>query len=74
MSDAGREVDIQELELGRHSGTAAGGGTQNGTKSGGSNYTFADGSARFYKYDASEYPVNLWCITDVSRAKYAVQY
>ena len=34
-----------------------------------SNYSFADGSARFYKYDASEYPVNLWCISDASIVK-----
>src|ERR1700722_6028438 len=70
FEDAGN--DIQELELGRHSATGAGGGTQNGSRSGGSNYSFADGSARFYKYDASEYPVNLWCISDASRATYAV--
>ena len=66
--------DIEELELGRHSATGAGGGTQNNTKSGGSNYAFVDGSARFYKYDASEYPINLWCIGDSARTTYAVQY
>jgi prepilin-type N-terminal cleavage/methylation domain-containing protein/prepilin-type processing-associated H-X9-DG protein len=66
--------DIQELELGRHAATGVGGGTQNGSKSGGSNYSFADGSARFYKYDASEYPRNLWCISDAARTTYAVQY
>ena len=69
----GEGNDLQELELGRHSATGAGGGTQNGTKSGGSNYSFADGSARFYKYDGSEYPVNLWCISDASRTTYAVR-
>lgn len=32
--------------------------------SGGSNFTFADGSARFLKYGGSVKPVNLWAITD----------
>jgi prepilin-type N-terminal cleavage/methylation domain-containing protein/prepilin-type processing-associated H-X9-DG protein len=66
--------DLDQLELGRHSATGAGGGTQNGTKSGGSNYSFVDGSARFYKYDAAESPINLWCVSDAARKQYPVQY
>lgn len=38
-----------------------------GAKSGGSNYAFVDGSARFLKYNACLKPVNLWGITDVVR-------
>jgi prepilin-type N-terminal cleavage/methylation domain-containing protein/prepilin-type processing-associated H-X9-DG protein len=66
--------DIDQLELGRHSSANAGGGTATQTRSGGSNYSFADGSARFYKYDAAEYPLNLWCISDAARKQYPVQY
>ncbi len=66
--------DIDQLELGRHASTGLGGGTQNQSRSGGSNYSFADGSARFYKYDAAEYPVNLWCISDNARKQLTVQY
>jgi len=64
--------DIQELELGRHSASGLGGGTQNGSRSGGSNYAMVDGSARFYKYGTSGYPVNMWCISDSARTNYAV--
>lgn len=49
------------LERGRHDGRGP------DTFTGGSNYTFADGSARFLKYFESEYPVNLWCVTDTNR-------
>lgn len=37
------------------------------TKNGGSNYTFADGSARFLKYRGTLYPLNLWAVTDEIR-------
>ena len=42
-----------------------------GTASGGSNYTFADGSSRFIKYGQSLWPVTLWCISDANRSYYA---
>lgn len=35
--------------------------------SGGSNYAFADGSARYYKYWASIQPKNLWGVTETWR-------
>jgi prepilin-type N-terminal cleavage/methylation domain-containing protein len=66
--------DIQELELGRHSSTGLGGGTANGSKSGGSNYAQADGSARFYKYGTTGWPINLWCVSDAARTANAVVY
>ena len=37
------------------------------TETGGSNYAFADGSARFMKVHTSLSPLNLWCITDSNR-------
>jgi prepilin-type N-terminal cleavage/methylation domain-containing protein/prepilin-type processing-associated H-X9-DG protein len=33
----------------------------------GSNYTFADGSARYLKANTVLYPLNLWCISDTNR-------
>lgn len=36
-------------------------------RSGGSNYAFADGSARFLKYGAAFSPKNLWAVTDEFR-------
>ncbi|HEY2081506.1 MAG TPA: prepilin-type N-terminal cleavage/methylation domain-containing protein [Verrucomicrobiae bacterium] len=42
-----------------------------GTGSGGSNLTFADGSARFIKYGQSLWPITLWCISDANRTTYA---
>jgi prepilin-type processing-associated H-X9-DG protein len=38
-----------------------------GSKSGGSNYTFADGSSRYIKYRGLLYPLNLWAVTDFFR-------
>jgi prepilin-type N-terminal cleavage/methylation domain-containing protein/prepilin-type processing-associated H-X9-DG protein len=35
--------------------------------SGGSNYTFADGSARYLRYKGTMYPLNLWAVTDFYR-------
>ena len=51
--------DFTEVEHGRHS--------RNGTGSGGSNYAFADGSARYLRYWQSLTPVNLWGVTDAWR-------
>jgi prepilin-type N-terminal cleavage/methylation domain-containing protein/prepilin-type processing-associated H-X9-DG protein len=38
------------------------------TDTGGSNYAFADGSARYLKVHTSLYPLNLWCISDTNRS------
>lgn len=64
--------DLSELELGRHSATGLGGGTENGSKSGGSNHAFIDGSARFLKYGSSGWPLNLWAVTDWGRTNLVV--
>lgn len=42
-----------------------------GTVSGGSNFTFADGSAQFIKYGGSCWPSSLWCNSDADRTAYA---
>ncbi len=64
----GDDID-QVLEQSRHSGNGA--SAISGSGSGGSNYTFTDGSARYFKCPAAMSPLNLWCITDTNRAYYA---
>lgn len=56
----GREGnDVEEIEQNRH---RSGRG-----KSGGSNFAFADGSARLLGYGRSTSPVNLWAVTEAWR-------
>ncbi|HWW02802.1 MAG TPA: prepilin-type N-terminal cleavage/methylation domain-containing protein [Candidatus Acidoferrum sp.] len=54
--------DDTELEQGRHEGLGP------GTRSGGSVYAMADGSARFIKYWRALGPLNLWCTLDDDRS------
>ena len=44
------------------------------TLTGGSNYTFADGSARFIKVPQAFNPLNMWCNSDLDRAANAFSY
>jgi prepilin-type N-terminal cleavage/methylation domain-containing protein len=60
--------DVTELELGRHMG----GGI--GTRSGGSNQAFLDGSSAFMKFGASLKPLNLWAISDYARANLQIVF
>jgi prepilin-type N-terminal cleavage/methylation domain-containing protein/prepilin-type processing-associated H-X9-DG protein len=53
---------LQVLEQTRHDGKK------------GSNYAFADGSARFLKFPQALGPINLWAINDSNRVFYAVSY
>jgi prepilin-type processing-associated H-X9-DG protein len=59
--------DLWQLERSRHGGN----GPKTGT--GGSNYSFADGSVRFIKYADALWPVNLWAAEDANRVRYAVK-
>jgi len=52
----------------RHNGRGEGSGT------GGSNNTYADGSVRFNKYGTAFDPLNLWAISDADRGAYAFDY
>ncbi|MBN8247751.1 MAG: type II secretion system protein [Verrucomicrobia bacterium] len=47
------------------------GGTRR-NRSGGSNYTFADGHAEFLKYRGALFPLNLWAVTDMFRTNRAL--
>ena len=44
------------------------------TSTGGSNYTFADGSARYIKFTGAFYPVNMWCVSSADRSLYYFNY
>jgi len=55
------------MEQGRHSGRGP------GTKTGGSNYAFSDGSTRYLKFGTSVKPLNMWCVSDEDRLIYIVQ-
>ena len=52
-------------EQSRHGGN--GGNNSTGTGSGGSNYAFADGGARYIKSPGAFYPANIWCISASNR-------
>ena len=52
----------------RHNGRGAGTGT------GGSNNTFVDGSARFYKFGTAFCPLNLWAVSAADRAANIIQF
>jgi prepilin-type N-terminal cleavage/methylation domain-containing protein/prepilin-type processing-associated H-X9-DG protein len=71
LEGEGNDID-QVLEQSRHGGTGA--SATSGSGSGGSNYAFTDGSARYYKCPTAMFPLNLWCITDANRQKYAHVY
>jgi prepilin-type N-terminal cleavage/methylation domain-containing protein len=62
--------DETELEQGRHSGAGL------KTRSGGSDYGFADGSARWVKFWRALGPINLWCVQDEDRTSpnYAIMF
>ena len=59
--------DADRVEHGCHSTTRK----QEG--SGGSNFTFIDGSVRFLKYGRSVWPLNQWAVSDADRQTYAFQ-
>ena len=52
----------------RHSGRGQGTGT------GGSNNTYADGSTRYNKYGTAFDPINLWAVSDADRVDNAILY
>jgi prepilin-type N-terminal cleavage/methylation domain-containing protein len=52
----------------RHSGRGE------GTQTGGSNNTYADGSTRYNKFGTAFDPLNLWAVSDADRVNYAISY
>jgi prepilin-type N-terminal cleavage/methylation domain-containing protein len=60
--------DFSAYAQDRHSGRGEGSGT------GGSNNTYADGSTRYDKYASTLDPLNLWAVSDANRLAYAFHY
>lgn len=59
--------DGVQVERGAHASQVV--GTR--SRSGGSNYAFADGSARFLKYSQDVWPRNLWAMDEADRISFA---
>ena len=57
--------DLDQIEQGCHSVV------RKAINSGGSNFAFVDGSARFMKYGKTVWPLNLWAVNDSNRVWYA---
>jgi prepilin-type N-terminal cleavage/methylation domain-containing protein/prepilin-type processing-associated H-X9-DG protein len=57
--------DVNRLEHGCHSVFHV------GTRAGGSNYAWVDGSVRYVKYGGTTWPLNLWAVSDFYRTTYA---
>ena len=63
--DEGVGNDLDQIEQGCHSVA------RKAINSGGSNYAFVDGSARFMRYGKTVWPLNLWAVNDTNRLHYA---
>ena len=57
--------DLDQIEQGCH------GVAHKARYSGGSNFDFVDGSARYMKYGTTVWPLNLWGVNDTNRLLYA---
>jgi prepilin-type N-terminal cleavage/methylation domain-containing protein/prepilin-type processing-associated H-X9-DG protein len=57
--------DADRIEHGCHSTL------RKGSRNGGSNYAFVDGSVHYLKYGLSTWPMNLWAVSDADRKAYA---
>ena len=68
MRANGNGDDFSAYAQDRHSGRGEGSGT------GGSNNTYADGSTRYSKYGTTLDPLNLWAVSDANRDAYAFHY
>lgn len=64
LEGMGNDIN-QVAEQSRHGGNGA--NAISGSGSGGSNYSFADGSARYLKCPGAFYPIDIWCISDANR-------
>jgi len=65
----GNGNDLTQVERGCHSTQRAG----TISRSGGSVFAFADGSARYLKYGKDIWPQNLWAVDNADRTTYAFQ-
>ena len=63
--DEGVGNDLDQVEQGCHSVV------RKGINSGGSNFAFVDGSARYMRYGTTVWPLNLWAVNETNRLKFA---
>ncbi len=63
--DEGVGNDLDQVEQGCHSVV------RKGVNSGGSNFAFVDGSARYMRYGTTVWPLNLWAVNETNRLKFA---
>jgi prepilin-type N-terminal cleavage/methylation domain-containing protein/prepilin-type processing-associated H-X9-DG protein len=63
--DEGVGNDLDQVEQGCHSVA------RKSINSGGSNFAFVDGSARYMRYGTTVWPLNLWAVNDTNRLKFA---
>jgi len=63
--------DYQQLDESKHS---TGKKQANGNGGGGSNYSFADGSVRFLRFEKSILPINMWFVFETNRTYGASTY
>jgi len=65
--------DFDKVEHGCHSVMRRVRVRADGSRAGGSNFAFCDGSVRFVKYGNAVWPLNLWAVAEVDRLAYAFQ-
>jgi prepilin-type processing-associated H-X9-DG protein len=65
----GQGNDADQVERGCHSARQSG----SLSRSGGSNYAFVDGSARYLKYGKDVWPQNIWAVEESERTLFAFQ-
>jgi prepilin-type N-terminal cleavage/methylation domain-containing protein/prepilin-type processing-associated H-X9-DG protein len=63
--DEGVGNDLDKVEQGCH------GVVRKARNSGGSNYAFVDGSARYMRYGSTVWPLNLWAVNNPGRLSFA---
>jgi prepilin-type N-terminal cleavage/methylation domain-containing protein len=61
--DSYRWDDLSQIDQARHMK----GANRRGSRAGGSVYTFADGSARFYRFGGTFAPINMWAVDETVR-------
>jgi len=65
----GQGNDADQVEHGCHAAPRSG----STSRSGGSNYAFADGSVRFLRFGRDVWPLNLWALAEEDRVAFAFQ-
>jgi hypothetical protein len=65
--------DFDRAEQGCHGSVGLRSRSGGSIRSGGSNFVMTDGSAGFRKFGTTTSPLNIWCVSETNRVKYAFQ-